>query len=133
MCAGKTVAEIDIGDCYKAAFECVQVYGQAKKDGADPSLADAKIFLVHGSVITHAESLTGMRIDHAWIEVEWPGKCMVFEFANKKQEAKEKSEWVRELCAEEEKRYAPEEASKEAHRVSPPHYGPWHREPRKPI
>lgn len=117
------------GNCYEAAFQCVQQCWKAQQSGTDPSLAGAKIFLVHGSVITNEESIAGKRIDHAWMEVEWPSECVIFEFANKKQDAMEKSKWVRELHAEEEKKYTPEEA----YIKSKPHYGPWHREPREPI
>ena len=120
------------GNCYQAAYECAQAYARAQQSGAEPALAAAKIFLIHGSVITRAESLAGKRIDHAWIEIEWPGKCVVFEFSNQKEEAIEKGEWVRELNAVEEKRYTPEQASDKAHTVSPAHYGPWHREPHDP-
>lgn len=120
------------GDCYSAAYGCMQVFATARA-GGEPALAGAKIFLVHGSVITRADSLFGKRIDHAWIEIERPGKCVVFEFANNKQGAKQKGEWVREIQAIEEKRYTPEEAGNETGGVSPPHYGPWHREPREAV
>jgi len=108
------------------------VYAKARVAGEEQALAGAKIFLVHGSVVTRAESLSGKRIDDEWVEIDWPGKCVVFEFANKKEEAKDKSAWTSDLQAKEEKGYMPEEAKQEAYRVSPPHYGLWHREPRNP-
>lgn len=119
------------GNCYQAAYECAQAIAQAQAAG-ETALAGARVFLVHGSVVTRAQSLSGKRIDHAWVEIERPGKCVVFEFASNKEEAKEKIAWTSDLQAKEEKRYTPEEAKQEAYRVSPPHYGPWHREPRNP-
>lgn len=130
MCS-EALLPATMGNCYQAAHECAQAIARAQSAG-ETGLAGANIFLVHGSVVTRAESLSGKRIDHAWGEIKWPGKCFVFEFANRKEDAKEKTAWASDLQAKEEKRYTPEEAKQEAHRFSPPHYGPWHREPRNP-
>jgi len=83
-------------------------------------------------VVSEAGPVAGRRIDHAWVEIAWPGTRVVFELASGKQEAKETRAWLKELHAKEEMRYLPEEARNKAHSFDPPHYGPWHREPLEP-
>lgn len=120
------------GDCYKAAYETVQALRATQTRGEEPSLQTAQLSLVHGSVVSQAGPVAGRRIDHAWVEIAWPGTRCVFEFANGKQDAKETTAWLKELQAQEEMRYLPEDARTKAYSFDPPHYGPWHREPLEP-
>ncbi len=120
------------GNCYEAAYETVQGLRSTQEKGGDPSLQNAQLFLVHGSVVSQAGPVAGKRIDHAWVEIAWPSTRVVFELANGKQEAKETRLWSEELQAQEEMRYLPEEARATASSFDRPHYGPWHREPLPP-
>ena len=115
------------GECYKRAYEFVNALRKQQVQGTEPVLKDAKLLLVHGTVVTQAKSIAGKRIDHAWVEIHWPQRCQVFEFANEVPEAEEKTIWVKKLQAVEETRYTPEEAVARAFSLNPPHYGPWHK------
>ena len=78
------------GNCYEAAYETVQGLRSTQEKGGDPSLQNAQLFLVHGSVVSGSRACCWKTNHHAWVEIAWPSTRVVFELANGKQEVRKR-------------------------------------------